>query len=53
MAGRYLASKPHGRDHERLRNAGGAGIGSVSFWVGMILLAVFFGYLGWGYLFGG
>jgi len=41
-----------GHDSERLRNSGSS-VGSVTFWIGMALLLLFFGYLGWGYLFGG
>ncbi|MDZ4169525.1 MAG: hypothetical protein U1E26_07705 [Coriobacteriia bacterium] len=38
--------------NNRQRNVG-AGIGSVTFWIGMAALLVFFGYLGWQYWFGG
>lgn len=37
--------------NNRQRNVG-AGIGSISFWVGMTMLLVFFGYLAWPYVFG-
>lgn len=42
-----------GHDSERMRNSGGAGIGSVTFWVGVVALVLFFGYFGWDFLFGG
>lgn len=45
-----LFEGPSGNNRER--NVG-AGIGSISFWIGMTVLAVFFGYLVWPYMFGG
>lgn len=41
---------PAGNNRER--NVG-AGIGSISFWIVMAVLAVLFGFLVWPYLFGG
>ena len=39
-------------DSKRMRNACGAGIGSISFWVVMVALLLLFGFVLWSYLSG-